>query len=1026
MAAAALPSVYYKFPGGADLEKPDFYSMCEWYVNSYFSDFVNDSGSKNVHLVPPLPLKNPPEPPESSSGGAFSSLSTKGKKITKEQYDNFRTVQKSSIDEYNLVKTIQKHATESQTPMFIFHGFKIDRKKWKLIQSIADSELRSEDSLRELEKLLKEENWLDDMGDPKEIEIDVVTVDPTNGVIIWEVKSRNSEVQPSTSVHNKKLIAAGKQLRRDVAIISWLSKSFTSKNISTSIKKVVVLPDDQITAEDDAKFREKRNYVILDCVLLSEYGNFSHWFQTEITGNDKPDLALKHSIYRELVPLMVGLAATVVTLTSDKSLQASEDKEGVSYPDAIAKLDSEIDQQKLTRQNKQFTDVLSTKKQTKLRSLKGLEIMFLTPQQQSVLECSSNGLKIVKGPAGSGKTILTILKILKLCAREPKKKILIFCNSKYGRKYLDILTKNGVEAKIHGYTQAIKLDFLELDSLPGFTQPGCQVLIFNEIPNRVAFNSVIDYSMRPVRRKSTHIFIDDCELPNLGFHIPEIIRKAADDKQCLTWVALDHHQCFYSGGFDEKDDWYKLLNKSIEFNETKIFKLEEVLRSSVEIQQFNACLACKIASCDLPVTSKKYARILRSEQFYRFLIREGKHLHKSCTAHRGIDSFKFSGHRSYSVDAISPSINEHRSRSGKTPSRMRLENYFQSFIKSKQGSNFHETKIFKLEEVLRSSVEIQQFNACLACKIASCDLPVTSKKYARILRSEQFYRFLIRERKHRHKSCTAHRGIDSFKFSGHLSYSVDAISPSINEHRSRSGKTPSRMRLENYFQSFIKSKQGSNFHGPPIQVHEFYERDIMDYGSKKFRPNETREFRLKRYYGQFAAFIFGTLIQSGASIDKVPIVSTNYFSDNNAIVGALIESGHKPIYLYDKLTKFERYTSAAFVETSKSVKSFEWERVMVVADLDLCGLSAFEKNVLMRGHLVLLYLGCTRARSQLYIVGPGMFWEFILSRLGIPENSVIVKKYRLDRSESTFEEDSNLKYTEEEIREIKKLAQQIK
>ena len=399
---------------------------------------------------------------------------------------------------------------------------------------------------------------------------------------------------------------------------------------------------------------------------------------------------------------------------------------------------------------------------------------------------------------------------------------------------------------------------------------------------------------KPVRRQNTHIFIDDCELPNLGFQIPEIIRKAADDKQCLTWVALDHHQCFYSGGFDEEDDWYKLLNKSIEFNETELFKLEEVLRSSVEIQQFNACLACEIASCDLPDTPPEFTRRLR--------------------LHKGKDR---------------------------------------------------------------------------------------------------------REGKDRHKSCTAHHGI--FTIELYFFGLVKVISPSSNEHVSRSGKTRSRMRLENSFQSFIKSKQGSNFHGPPIQLHEFYERDIMDYGSRKFPPNETREFRLKRYYGQFAAFIFGTIIQSGASIDEVPIVSTNYFrrGDNNAIIGALIESGHKPLYLYDKLTKFERFTSAAFVEKSKSVKSFEWEQVLIVTDLALCGVSDVEKNDLMRRHLVLVYLGCTRARSQLYIVAPRMFWELILSRLGIPEN---VKKYRLDPSESTFEEDSNLKYTEEEIQEIKKIS----
>ena len=828
MAAAALPSVDYKFPGGADLENPDFHSMCEWYMNSYFSDFVKDSGPKSVHLVPPLPLKIPPEPPESSSGGAFSSLSTKGKKITKEQYDNFRTVQKSSIDEYNLVKTIQKHATKSQTPMFIFHGFKIDRKKWKLIQSVADSELRSEDSLSELQQLLKEETWLDEQtGDPKEIEIDVVTVDPTNGVIIWEVKSRNSEVKASTSVQNKKLIAAGKQLRRDVAIISWLCKNFASEKISTSIKKVVVLPDDQITVEDDSKFGEKRDYVILDRSLLSEFGKFSHWFHTKITGNYKSDLALKHSIYRKLVPVMVGLAATIVTLTGDKNLKASEDKEGVSYPDAIAKLDSEIDQQKLTRQKKFFTDVLSTNKETKRRSLKDLEILFLTPQQQSVLECSSKGLKIVKGPAGSGKTILTILKILELCAREPKEKILIICNSKYGRKYLEILTKNGVEAKIQKYKQAGKLNFTEIDCLSGFTEPECQVLIFNEIPNRYTYNSH-KYSMglssfeKPIRRQKTHIFIDDWPL----YEIREILSQLEADyvRECLTWVALDNHQCVFSDYFVEKCKWCKRLNKSIESNVTELFKLEEVLRSSVEIQQLNAALASQIASC----------------------------------------------------------------------------------------------------------------------------------------------------------------------------------APTI--------------RSDNFFLSFTTPKQGSNFHGPPIQVYELYELDIMNCKSN------IAEFHRERY-AKFTAFIYGTIIQSGALIDKVPIFFTTFYRMNNdkKMLEALIEIGHTPINLHDNLTKLEHFTSAALVEMSKNVKSFEWERVLVVPDLGLCALSAEKADAFYRALLILLYQGCTRARSQLYIVAPGMFWDSMLSRLGIPENSVIVRKYRLDENESTFEEDSNLKYTEEEIQKLQAL-----
>ena len=833
MAAAALPSVDYKFPGGADLENPDFHSMCDWYMNSYFSDFVNDSCPRSVHLVPPLPLKIAPEPPESSSGGAKSSLLTK---VSKKQYDNFRTGQKSSIDEYNLVKWIQKHATESQTPMFIFHGFKIDRKKWKFIQSIADSELRSEDSLRELEKLLKEENWLDDKGDPKEIEIDVVTVDPTNGVVIWEVKSRNSEVKASSSVQNKKLKSAGKQLQRDVAIISWLSKSFASENISTSIKKVVVLPDDQITAEDDAKFEKKRDYAILDSILLSELQNFSRWFHTEITGNDKSDQALKHSIYRKLVPVMVGLAATVVTLTRDKSLKVSEDEEGVSSAAATARLDSEIDQQKLTRQNKQFTDVLSTNEETNLRSLKGLEIMFLTPQQRPVLDCSSNGLKILQGHAGSGKTILTIFKVLELCAREPKKQILIFCNSKSDGKYFDILTKNGVEAKTVSSKQAEELDFTELGSLQGFKEPECQVLIFNEMLFTYIHSSDKNSMWqkkgeKPIRRQNTHIFVDDCHL----YEIRELFSRmeSADDKQCLTWAALDQHQCFYSGSFVKNDEWFKRLDISIESNVIEVFKLDEVIRSTVEIQQFNASLVSQIASCALSDSPPEVAQ------------------------------------------------------------------------------------------------------------------------------------------------------------------------------------TRSRMHLENFFISFTKPQQGSNFHGPPVQVYELYEPGTMNYESSNAKIHRKR-------YANFTAFIFGTIIESGALINKVPIISS-IFSRHNEMLEALIEVGHTPINLYDKLSKREHFTSAALVEESEDVKSFEWERVLVVPDLGLCGVPADKDDAFYRALLVLLYQGCTRARSQLYIVAPGMFWELIMSRLGVPENCVIVRKYRLDQSESTFEEDSNLKYTEEEIQKLNQL-----
>ena len=124
------------------------------------------------------------------------------------------------------------------------------------------------------------------------------------------------------------------------------------------------------------------------------------------------------------------------------------------------------------------------------------------------------------------------------------------------------------------------------------------------------------------------------------------------------------------------------------------------------------------------------------------------------------------------------------------------------------------------------------------------------------------------------------------------------------------------MRSENSFPSFTKPKQGSNFHGPPIQVHELHERELYE---------RVLKIRLKRI-AKFTAFIFATIIQSGALIDNVPIIYTDVLD----LKPTLSELDHTFIDIYDEVTILEHFTSAAVVEGSKLVKSSEWERLLVV------------------------------------------------------------------------------------------------
>ena len=489
--------------------------------------------------------------------------------------------------------------------MFVFHGFKIDPRKWKFIKSVANSELSSEDYLKDLDQVLQEHDWLDKRGDPKDLEIDVVTVDPFNGVIVWETKSKN---EASNSCSDKRRNDAHIQLQKDADIISWLLKNFAG--LIARIKKVAVLTDDEITTADNANWA-KSDYTILDCVGLSD---FSKWFQTnfksdatsfksEVETTIKSDLEMNESIYRKLVPVMVGLSATLCQLKKDtkmkKNFEASYDKKGVCPPDAVARLDSEIDQQKLTRrlekQKEPITDIVKTKteKDAKLKFAESLEILFLTPQQQKILNSSSNGVKMLQGPSGSGKTILILAKVLEICSREPKEKVAIICNGVIATKYYEVLTNQGIKCRRDGKKYDDELVPSEpVDSfephLIGFTGLESQVLILDQ--NTLRYDdSHAQHCISAALSQNFHVFFDDADLLDILTFFPDFKKRA--NQQFLSWVVTDHHQCLQTCHRQLANG----INGIMLRKEDEHFKLEYILRNSVEIQQFNAALASHIA-----------------------------------------------------------------------------------------------------------------------------------------------------------------------------------------------------------------------------------------------------------------------------------------------------------------------------------------------------------------------------------------------------------------------------------------------
>ena len=63
----------------------------------------------------------------------------------------------------------------------------------------------------------------------------------------------------------------------------------------------------------------------------------------------------------------------------------------------------------------------------------------------------------------------------------------------------------------------------------------------------------------------------------------------------------------------------------------------------------------------------------------------------------------------------------------------------------------------------------------------------------------------------------------------------------------------------------------------------------------------------------------------------------------------------------------------------------------------------------------LLYLACTRARSQLYIVAYPTFSDQLSKKLGVPMANLIVQKYEWCETNQEFKLNNDRSYSEEEI-----------
>ena len=634
----SFQNLQYVVPGGCS-DINDFRSMCDWYMNIFFPDWLENNTPKGVYLVPPLPLSMPPNPPEGSSGGQ------KSDNVGDKQYINFRTGQKSKIEEFNFVQKIQKYAVENELPMFIFHGLAVDKLQWDMILAVAKHEMPSQClvDLRNSSKIK-----LNHKGFPENLEIDCMTIDPKNGVVLWEIKSRSYQGQATKGL--KKINQALKQLNRDELFVSCISKHFCSSSHAVKTKKIVVLLEDKISADENLEFENFReisadenlefenfreSYKILDASKLGTWESFSNWFRSEIEFETPSN---PEQTYKTLVPIMVGISVSV-SVKCENTAEVRPTKtyfevrptktyfENLSHAKAVQKLDSEISEQKLSRDKKPFSDLVSTSELSFAKTSKSSKLLFLTPRQQDVLSSSNNGTKLIIGPAGTGKTILTLHKIINLCKTQPEDKILLLCSGKFIESYCKMLEDNEIscerlmmdgrcykEEKIWKREYLTRTDYrpykgkvfefvYEPLSSDLQTKQSINTKAFGQkqviIGETTAFlNSLNEKAKQFVLKKTkktnvtedyrsetsrwvmkTHLVIDDCDLPVICESQLNPLSLLTSD-QFLTWLVTDIHQS--NKTLISNITHIKKLRSS---KSVEVFILEEVLRNTVQINQ---------------------------------------------------------------------------------------------------------------------------------------------------------------------------------------------------------------------------------------------------------------------------------------------------------------------------------------------------------------------------------------------------------------------------------------------------------
>ena len=619
-ASDCFQTLQYVVPGGCS-DINDFRSMCDWYMNIFFPDWLENNTPKGVYLVPPLPLSMPPNPPEGSSGGQ------KSDNVGYKQYINFRTGQKSKTEEFNFVQKIQKYAVENELPMFIFHGLAVDKSQWDMILTVAEHEMPSEclDDLRNSSKIK-----LNHKGFPENLEIDCMTIDPKNGVVLWEIKSRSYQGQATKGL--KKINQALKQLNRDELFVSWISQHFCSSSHAIITKKIVVLPEDEISEDKNLGFENfRQSYEVLDASILRTWESFSNWFRSLVSNVGKffkfETSSNPEQTYKTLVPIMVGISVSF-SVKCENTAEVRPTKtyfENLSHAKAVQKLDSEISEQKLSRDKKPFSDLTPTSELSFAKTSKSSKLLFLTPRQQDVLSSSNNGTKLIIGPAGTGKTILTLHKIINLCKTQPEDKILLLCSGKFIESYCKMLEDNkiscerlmmdgrsGKKEKIWKREYFCTLRYRRLYKTKVF-EFVCELLSSDlqtkQSINTKAFgqkqviigeteiflksldvmtrkfvskktNSTEDYRSKTSRWvMKTHLVIDDCDLPVIcGSNLNPLSLLTSD--KFLTWLVTDIHQS--NKPLMSNITHIKTLMSS---ESVEVFILEEVLRNTVQINQ---------------------------------------------------------------------------------------------------------------------------------------------------------------------------------------------------------------------------------------------------------------------------------------------------------------------------------------------------------------------------------------------------------------------------------------------------------